>query len=368
MKRPKVIFCTDGIFPHSIGGMQRHSALLLEAMAAEDRADITVIHSHDKPVLTHLPSVREIVLHTPVEGNYIQHLFRFSNKVYDELQKLDYDVIYSQGFAVLKGINKIGKKVVVNPHGLEPFQGITFSDRLKTLPMRILERRQFKHAAKVVSLGGALSDILRRETGNPSKVVVLPNAVNVTDNPVRNFETEPLQLLFVGRFAFNKGINILMEAARQLNNEGYQKRLVFNLVGKGPLFEQYKKEYNLSNVNFLGFADDDTLMRLYRENDLFVFPTLFEGMPTVVLEGMAVGMPVIVSETGATAELVDSSNGYLIEKNNVRALKVAIQRYCQLNASERAVLSARSREKVLKRFTWPMVAKQHLDLFDQFTS
>jgi glycosyltransferase involved in cell wall biosynthesis len=194
---------------------------------------------------------------------------------------------------------------------------------------------------------------------------VLPNAVNPGPVPPRDFSKDHLQLLFVGRFAFNKGINVLCEAIRQLNLEGYKNKLVFNLVGKGPLYEKYLKEYDFPNINFVGFADDDQLTRLYNENDLFVFPTLFEGMPTVVLEAMAVGMPIIVSDTGATAELVDNGNGYLIEKDNVRSLRWAIQSYYQLNEAQRQALSNKSREKVLNRFTWPKVAEQHIELFEK---
>ncbi|MGV2336128.1 MAG UNVERIFIED_CONTAM: glycosyltransferase family 4 protein [Planctomycetaceae bacterium] len=50
---------------------------------------------------------------------------------------------------------------------------------------------------------------------------------------------------------------------------------------------------------------------------MFVFPTRFEGMPTVVLEAMAAAMPIIVSETGATGEFVSSDNGYLIKKKTM---------------------------------------------------
>jgi glycosyltransferase involved in cell wall biosynthesis len=58
-------------------------------------------------------------------------------------------------------------------------------------------------------------------------------------------------------------------------------------------------------------------------------------MPTVVLEAMAAAMPIVVSETGATGELVNAENGYLIEKDNVRALKWAIQRFYQLEPEQR---------------------------------
>ncbi|CAN5465111.1 glycosyltransferase family 4 protein [soil metagenome] len=369
MKRLNLVFCTDGIFPHAIGGMQRHSALLVEALAAMNLMDITVIHPHDKVVFNPALGIKEIAIPHTVEGNYLKSCYEYSKKVYETIKDLNADIIYGQGFSVWHGLPEIGHKVIINPHGLEPFQTISFVEKLKTTPMRFAERYQFKHAARIVSLGGRLTDILKDVVPNPeTKIVVLPNAVNPAEAPERNFDKDVLQLLFVGRFAFNKGINVLMEGVRSMNLEGYKNRLIFNVVGKGPLYEQYIKEYNFPNVNFLGFADDDKLTQLYKENDLFVFPTRFEGMPTVVLEAMIAGMPIVVSDTGATCELVDSTNGFLIESNNVRSLKWGIQSFFQMTATQRMELSKASHKKVLEKFTWPKVAQMHYELFESLRS
>ncbi len=371
--RKQIIFCTDGIFPHAVGGMQRHSALLIKELAQNNQFDIIVIHSHDKKVLTDLPNVKEYALNFQLFKlqyiNYLYKCYQFSKEVYTICKQYPNAIIYSQGFAIWHGIREIGYRVIVNPHGLEPFQAIELKDRVITTTYRTVQRHQFKYAAKVVSLGGRLTEILRNSMAHPDrKIIVLPNATNPDSYQEHNYDKEVLQLLFVGRFAFNKGINILMECVRQLNNEGYQNRLQFNLVGKGPLFDKYVKEYSFPNVNFIGFADDDYLKRLYLENDLFVFPTLFEGMPTVVLEAMAGGMPIVVSDTGATSELVNSGNGFLIEKNNIRSLKSAIQQFFQLRPEQRKMLSINSYEKVCARFTWPVVAKQHAELFNTFST
>ena len=81
---------------------------------------------------------------------------------------------------------------------------------------------------------------------------------------------------------------------------------------------------------------------------------------------MAAGMPIVVTDTGATSELVDNSNGYLIEKNNVRALKCAIQKFFQLNPEQRLELSRNSYNKVIAQFTWREVAQKHAVLFHNF--
>jgi len=77
-------------------------------------------------------------------------------------------------------------------------------------------------------------------------------------------------------------------------------------------------------------------------------------------------LPIIVSDTGATAELVDHSNGYLIEKNSVPELKKAILSFYNLSHDEKRSLGQRSYQKVCARFTWKQVATDHMELFKSF--
>jgi len=366
-ERQKVLFVTGGVFPHSVGGMERHSACLIRALADTGSVDIHVVHPHDRRVFESDSDIHEIPVPFDFNGFYLKKCYEYSILTDKLIRKHTDALVYAQGLSVIHGLNKTGNRVIVNPHGLEPFQGLSFSEKLKTYPFRKLERYQFKHAARVVSLGGRLTDILSKEMKKRTdRIVTLPNAVEPVPPIDRNFEGSVIKLLFVGRFAFNKGINILMEAMRQLNKEGYEKRIELHLVGKGPLFDTYTKEYNLPNTIFHGFTDDEQLNRLYEQCDLFVFPTLFEGMPTVVLEAMVRGLPVVVSDTGATAELTDSSTGFLIEANNIRALKWAVQQFYQLPPEQKKMLSIASRRKVMERFTWKQVAAKHLELFSTF--
>ena len=113
-----------------------------------------------------------------------------------------------------------------------------------------------------------------------------------------------------------------------------------------------------------GFASEERLKELYETSDLFVFPTLFEGMPTVVLEAMVHGMPVVVSDTGAIAELVDRKNGYLVDAGNKRAFKTAIQSYYQLSSEDKRKMSETSRARVMDNFTWEIVGRKHIELFE----
>jgi glycosyltransferase involved in cell wall biosynthesis len=363
----KVIFCTDGIFPHSVGGMQRHSRMLIEALAATGAIEIVVLHPHPgERIFAAYPAVEEVAL-PPLPGNkhYFRELKDYSRLVMAELRKRPDHLVYSQGLSVWVDVAVVQDRLIVNPHGLEPFQALGLKDRLKTWPYRHVFRKLFRRAARVVSLGGSLTGILQRN-GRPDHVVVLPNATRLLPQPAADLiktPVRPLRFLFVGRFAYNKGIGVLLEAAQRLNAAGYQDRFVLDLAGKGPLFEEMKTRFPLPNVNFLGFVSDEDLDRCYLEDQVFVLPTLFEGMPTVVLEAMARAMPILVTDTGATLELVDGSNGAILPKNDVSGLQAAMQAMLDMPAAAFEAMSGASLRKVQERFTWDVVAQAHLALF-----
>jgi glycosyltransferase involved in cell wall biosynthesis len=364
MNRIPVLFCTDGIFPHAVGGMQRHSKLLVEALAETGEADITVVHPHPGvQIFANHNRITEVAIKSePTSGTYLIDCYRYSKQVAEIVRQHPGSIIYSQGLSVWSEINRFGKRVIVNPHGLEPYQGLTFKDNMRGFPFRMIFNYLFSNAGRVVSLGGRLTGILQKHAGH-GKVAILPNAVNIPALVPRQFNNKPLKFLFVGRFAFNKGIDVLINAAEQLHKDGLTDAFEFHLVGKGPLWDHYSQHRKLPNLKYLGFADDEKLNELYRTCDVFVLPTLFEGMPTVVLEAMAHGMPIMVTDVGATLEMVGPENGFITEKKSVSSLLNAIHAYHKLDVTQRKKLSEASFQKVSELFTWKKVAARHLELF-----
>ncbi|MFL5763735.1 MAG: glycosyltransferase family 4 protein [Bacteroidia bacterium] len=359
----KVIFCTDGIFPHDVGGMQRHSRFLAEYLAKSGKVELTVIHPHPENVFESALGITELRIQ-PIDKkkNYLLECYRYSKRVNALLLQYPEHIVYSQGLSVWSGIKKVAPRLIVNPHGLEPYQAISGKDKAAGIPFRMIFNYIFSNAARVVSLGGKLTNILEKNIKNTKKIIELPNAVVLPPVNPKVFNQQ-IRCLFVGRFAGNKGIHILIEAIKQLNEEGYGDKMIFNLGGKGPLFEHYSTSSQYPNLNYLGFISDEQLFELYRSNDLFVLPTLFEGMPTVVLEAMSYGMPVIVSDVGATSVQVDVSNGYLIRRNDVDVLKDALKKFYALDASQKEKMSEASRRKIEKQFTWEKVAEAHVQEF-----
>lgn len=371
MNSKKLIFCSDGIFPLAVGGMQRHSSLLIPQLARMSDWEIIVIHPHEgKKLFAEFPNIEErTVAPLPGKQNYLIEKYDYSKRVMQIILAEDKNaVIYAQGFTVWHKIEEVKNRLMINPHGLEPWQSLTWEDRLKAIPFRIIQRYIFKKAKYVVSLGGRLTHILQNDLGlSPSKIQVLPNATEFTGKEVyqeRNF-TSPYQFLFVGRFAENKGIYTLLDAALLLNQQGKSANFHLHLVGKGPLFDICKEKYKADNITFWGGVDDETLNNLYQKADLFVFPTLFEGMPTVILEAMKYSLPILTTDVGATKVLVDEKNGWIIEKQNPPVLATALQHFMDLPKADKITLSKASFMRVSEKFKWSDVAQSHLSVFEK---
>ena len=363
-----VVLCTDGVFPLAMGGMQRHSRLLAEHLARRGGSMITVLHPHGKQVFDPALGINEVMVEPIDTGKfYLHELWKYSGRVAKELDRVSADVILSQGFCVWKDMDRFSDRLIVHPHGLEMFQGMTTKERIMGAPFRIALRYMMRRSRSVISLGGKLTPVLQRlAQGSKCTVVTVPNAVELpTVAPATARLHGPLRILFVGRFAFNKGLDVLMTVARRLELEGKTKEVLFQLAGDGPLMATYQAMGLPKNVELLGRVEDERLFKLYSGCDALLLPTRFEGMPTVVLEAMARSRPIMVSDVGASAELVDGLNGYLLPKGNADALYTAVMEFNAMPDQQRAKMGAASLERVTKRFTWPAVTEEFIALFNR---
>ncbi len=132
----------------------------------------------------------------------------------------------------------------------------------------------------------------------------------------------------------------------------------FQLAGDGPLMAEMKAAGLPANLELLGKIDDAGLFKAYHHCHALVLPTRFEGMPTVVLEAMAHARPVIVSDVGATAELVDASNGHLLPPGDAAALYQAVIVIMESGSAERIAMGRASWERARARFTWETCCRQ----------
>lgn len=175
-----------------------------------------------------------------------------------------------------------------------------------------------------------------REAGIPAaKLAMIPSGIVPEPPPAvdgaevrRSLGLEPGTplVLFVGRLAAQKAVEDLLAAADLLHHIRPQVRYL--IVGDGPLrgrLEEQTRGLHLGGVvHFLGHRED--VPRLMAACDLLVLPSLYEGLPNVVLEAMVAGKPVVATDAPGTTEVVvDGETGLLVPRRRPARLAQALR-------------------------------------------
>lgn len=173
----------------------------------------------------------------------------------------------------------------------------------------------------------------------------------------------PLRILTVGRLAPVKGQLQLLEACDRLNIDWQ-----LNIVGDGPLRAQLEAAADPKRVTFSGAVSPEDMAAHYDAADLFVLSSFAEGVPVVLMEAMAKGLPVIATQVGGVSELIDDgATGRLIAPSNVDALVEAI---AEAAANELPWVSADDarRAKVVDEFNITTIGSQLTSLFQKYSA
>jgi glycosyltransferase involved in cell wall biosynthesis len=170
--------------------------------------------------------------------------------------------------------------------------------------------------------------------------------------------------LSVGRLVLQKGHTYLLEAAK-LVVDRYPEKCVFLIAGEGHLrenLEQKVKQLSLDRVVFfLGNRPD--IPDLLFLADVFVLPSLWEGLPLAVLEAMSAGLPVIATRVeGVEAVITDGENGTLLPSKDVQALADALIDIRE-DDNARRVYGEISADLVHKEFTVDRMCMHYEELF-----
>ncbi len=172
--------------------------------------------------------------------------------------------------------------------------------------------------------------------------------------------------LFIGRLLSDKGIREFVRAAQMTKAVAPQAR--FQILGRtdadnpasiphGELDDWIKTDA----IEHLGYTDD--VRPLIADAHVVVLPSYREGMPRVLLEGMAMGKPIITTDSVGCRETVDEGrNGYIVPSEDAEALSAAMLQFMRLSLVEKRAMGAHSRQKALIEFSNVIVLPQYLQL------
>lgn len=168
---------------------------------------------------------------------------------------------------------------------------------------------------------------------NKKKIYQVPYVV---DNNLfyikKKNEIKNLRILFTGKLIYRKGCDILLNSIYLLNkNSKFKKNTEVVIIGDGVLKKElieFKKKYNLSNVKFLGFKNQNLIKNYYKKSNLFIIPSREENWGLAVNEAMASKNAIISSSSvGSAQDLVKNNyNGFIFKNEDYKSLAKKIYR------------------------------------------
>ena len=283
---------------------------------------------------------------------------------------------------------------VIHIHGVSLFTGMALSHKLRRTRARLLytahglvrmEREMgFLYPSWMEKMEGALlrgvdavttvSDMTRcyletRYRLDPSSVAVIPNGVDITafrpeDRPQRTGKRESsLNLLFVGSLLPVKGIEFLFRTMKLLENRNVRLRMAGRETDYyRTLAERYRSLFDRGVVEYLGELDQKRLKEAYAGCDCLILPSYYDQCPQVMLEAMATGKPVIISDRIGSRDLVQHGvNGYIVPYGNPDQLAAAVEKFMENNIlTDEMGRAARLR---MVSNTWDHIANRYRQLF-----
>jgi len=241
--------------------------------------------------------------------------------------------------------------------------GIDPRERSTVLPARLISRieREYDLCDRII-VPSTLAQRSHAEFGLGEKTVVVapgtdteffcPQSVAKVDSIFR--------ACFVGRVEPAKGVEYLLQAWNRLALPNAELLLVGEIK---PEMNSLLRRYADSAVRLTGVVTSRRLVDLYRDSDVFVFPSVNEGLAQVLLEAMSSGLPVIASDHSGADDLVtEGTEGLILPVRNVDRLSEAIS-WCYRHRDETLAMGRAARVKIESQFTLEHYNQRQIDLY-----
>ncbi|NQE53174.1 Trehalose synthase [ANME-1 cluster archaeon GoMg3.2] len=248
--------------------------------------------------------------------------------------------------------------------------GVSFPDKQYSFIKRFAERFFLKHAGFKRIIVVEKSILKFFDDAGIENGVYIPNGVDIgrfakektvikTDKKVR--------FLFVGRLEEQKGCRYLIQATKILIAE--TQNFVIIIVGEGSqraILDNLTEENNLGHyVTFLGSVEEEKLIELYCTSDVFILPSIWEGLPVTLLEAWSAELPVIVTNVGAIRDIcVDEGNGLIVRPKDPESIADAMLRMIE-DEELRMKLAKNGAELVRREFSLETMVTSTLELYEE---
>jgi 2-deoxystreptamine N-acetyl-D-glucosaminyltransferase/2-deoxystreptamine glucosyltransferase len=220
----------------------------------------------------------------------------------------------------------------------------------------LAEGRVLAQADMVIALTRPAAERMLRDGVPEDRIRVIPPGYDpelFAAEPPDPFPDLPRpRVAYIGRIAPQKDVGTLVDAFGRISGKG-----CLVVVGDGPEREAVERRARSGRVHFTGFVEHRKIPAVLRHVDLLVLATRYEELPSVLVEGMAAGLPVVASRVGGIPTLVDHDvNGLLVPPGDAAALAAAITRL--LTEPDTAARLSAAARRTAGRYSWPALARR----------
>ncbi len=300
------------------------------------------------------------------------HKYSFSNasNLASEIKSNKIDVMHAHGYRAMITCAMARKKaefrIVKTEHGLPEKSGNSLFKDFRTTFNHKLDLWATNSAADAVCY--VTDDILQRynQIHKSMNRLVTYNGISPIDSGhysrPDSFRSDQRNIVIVGRVSEVKGIKYAIQAVADYT---MPDNTVLHIVGEGPLLDLHKalaeKLGVAEKIIFHGFQRN--ALDFIAHADVLLMPSLHEGLPYTLLEAMSLGTPVVVSEVGGMAEIIDNNiTGLLISSNNSHAIAEACSKV--LGDEQVARILSKNAEKLQReKFTLDQMAESYLKVY-----
>ena len=303
------------------------------------------------------------VLLSHVWRSYVQALIRAAGAGGEDIIHAHY--AYPDGLAAVHYARRRGGiPVVITVHGHDIKDLAAGKESWRRCVTQAL-----KGATTVIAVSEELAQLVGQLGISRDKVRVIHNGVDgelFRPMGLREARKGPRRLLYVGRFDVAKGLNVLLAAAAKLRSGGRDLQLTFvggsAATGTAEPFRAEAQRLGVADIcNFVDEVPGSELPAVMGEADLLVLPSFSEGLPLVLVEAMACGLPLVAKRCGGPVEVVEEKVGRLVEVGDVDDLERGIAHVLDHYESydQDAI-----RRRALERFDYRQIARRIHTLYE----
>lgn len=190
---------------------------------------------------------------------------------------------------------------------------IGFKDSVEKLSNK---DQELQLADRIFVASSFTAKTLQDYSGNLAKIEIVPYGFPEVGEAKKYHHHKSLKVLFVGSLSQRKGIAYLLAAADQLGSA-----VELTIVGHKPVEDCQPLNSGLNKHKWIPSLSHSDILKLMQEQDVLVFPSLFEGFGLVITEAMSQGTPVITTDRTAGPDLIENGkNGWIIEAGSTDAI------------------------------------------------